>query len=387
MTSVKNPETMPPTAPQISDYSYPAFYRAMVERERLQVAKDEMRWSEKHRDPDRPVEVLMNFGCNVRQTPHLMREAVAVLETLGVDFAAVAGQQFCCGKPYSNVGFKDEAKGVVEASVRRMASYRPERAIQWCSACEMQFHDIVVPEVGIEFQSNGLAAYLIEKLDSLGEAVPWKRDVKVKALVHGHLGEHKVRDAHPGIVMELLARLPGVEVVGYAKTPALELCDNAGPKIATIGTEEYLAAQRELEGYLADSGADTIVTLYHGCTRELGKFASDRLRIRHYISLTAEALGVSKPDRFSEYWQLGDPEKVKEASRPNWESWGMSEDEARALAHKYFVPSYAVNAPDCPCNGACTRTGATWLSAKRIDKAKALPMVDPQPTVEQKDLV
>ena len=44
------------------------------------------------------------------------------------------------------------------------------------------------------------------------------------------------------------------------------------------------------------------------------------------------------------------------------------EEEALALAHKYFVPSYAVNAPDCPCNGACTRTGATWLTAKKIDE-------------------
>jgi Fe-S oxidoreductase len=375
MTTETN-ELMPPTAPTIADYSYPAFYRAMVERERFQVAKDEVRWAERHRTPERPVEVLLNFGCNVRQTPHLMREAVAVLETLDVDFEAVAGQQYCCGKPYSGAGFKDEARGVVEASVRRMASFRPERAIQWCSACEMQFHDVVLPEIGIEFQSDGLAAFLVERIDARKDRVPWRSEVRTRVLVHGHVGEHVVRDAHPPIVMELLARIPGIEVVGYAKTPALQLCDNAGPRIATIGTAEYRSAQRELEGYLEESGADTIVTLYHGCTRELGKFASERLRVRHYISLVADALGVGKPDRFSEYWRLGEPAKVKEAARRNWESWGIGEDEALALAHKYFVPSYAVNAPDCPCNGACTRTGATWLTAKRIDRARDLPMLD-----------
>jgi Fe-S oxidoreductase len=374
--STQTNELMPPTAPTIADYSYPAFYRAMVERERFQVAKDEVRWAERHRTPERPVEVLLNFGCNVRQTPHLMREAVAVLETLGVDFEAVAGQQYCCGKPYSGAGFTDEARGVVEASVRRMASFRPERAIQWCSACEMQFHDVVLPEIGIEFQSDGLATLLVEWIDSHEDRLPWRSEVRARVLVHGHLGEHAVRDAHPPIVMDLLARIPGVEVVGYAKAPALQLCDNAGPRIATIGTAEYRAAQRELEGYLEASGADTIVTLYHGCTRELGKFASERLRIRHYISLLADALGVAKPDRFSEYWRLGEPAKVKEAARRNWESWGIGEDEALALAHKYFVPSYAVDAPDCPCNGACTRTGATWLTAKRIDRAKDLPMLD-----------
>ena len=37
-----------------------------------------MKWTEKHQPPERKIKVLLNFGCNVRQTPHLMREAVAV---------------------------------------------------------------------------------------------------------------------------------------------------------------------------------------------------------------------------------------------------------------------------------------------------------------------
>jgi len=197
-------EVMPPAAPKVADFDYPDFYRAMVEREHLQVARDEAKWTEKHTSPERKIEVLLNFGCNVRQTPHLMREAVAVLEVLGVDFHAVAGQQFCCGKPYSGNGLKDAARGVVETSVRRMASYRPDRAIQWCSACEMQFHDVVIPDVGIEFQSDGLAKYLVEKIDSMEGRVPWRRDVNVRAAIHGHLGEHVVRDAHPPVTIELL---------------------------------------------------------------------------------------------------------------------------------------------------------------------------------------
>ena len=32
---------MPPTAPTIRDFDYPDFYRAMVEREHLQVSKDQ----------------------------------------------------------------------------------------------------------------------------------------------------------------------------------------------------------------------------------------------------------------------------------------------------------------------------------------------------------
>ena len=368
-------EAMPPTAPKLSEFNFPDFYRAAVDREHMQVAKDEVRWTEMHGAPDRDVDVLLNFGCNARQTPHLMREAVAVFETLGIDFAAVAGQQYCCGKPYSVNGLHDAARGVVVASVRRMASYRPRRAIQWCSACEMQFHDLVVPELGIEFHSDGLAAFLTQKLDALGDRVPWRDDVHIRAAVHGHLGQHAVRDAHPSIAMDLLRRIPGVEVVGFAEMPALEICGNGELKSTPVNSEQYRATQRRLERDLAALSADTLVTLYHGCTRELGKFAGGGLRVRHYISVIAAALGVSKPDRFSEYWRLGDGQKVKEASRRNWESWGISEDDALRLAHKYFTPKHAEDQPECPCNGECTRTGPNWETPRRVSRDKELPVI------------
>jgi Fe-S oxidoreductase len=366
MTTESMESDMPLGTPKVTDFTFPDVYRAQADRERMQVAREEMTWSETGTIPDEPVDVLLNFGCNVRQTPHLQREAVAVFDALGVKFAAVAGKRFCCGKPFSGTGLHDVAKDVVSASVERMVRFQPKRTVQWCSACEMQFKDLVQPKIGIPFGSDGIAEFLVERIDELGDKVPWKKEVKARAIVHGHLGEHAVRDAHPPIVMQLLNRIPGVESLGLATTPALDWCDNVGVKMSTMGTEEYLAAQSGIRDHLTETGADVLVTLYHSCTRELVKFAADDLSIRHYISILAEALGVSMPDRFSEYWRLGDARKVMEASRPNWQSWGISEAEALELAHKYFIPSYAVGAPDCPCNGACSRTGAAWLSVSPV---------------------
>lgn len=366
MATESTESEMAPAAPKVTDFTFPDFYQAQADRERMQVAREEMTWSESSTVPDEQVDVLLNFGCNVRQTPHLQREAVAVLQALGVRFAAVAGRRFCCGKPYSGKGLHDVAKDIVAGSVRRMASFQPKRAVQWCSACEMQFKDLVQPEIGIAFGSDGIAEFLVERIDELGDRVPWQKEMKVKAIVHGHLGEHEVRDAHPSIVMRLLDRIPGVQSLGLAATSALDWCDNVGVKMSSIGTGEYLAAQSGIRDHLTETGADVLVTLYHSCTRELAKFAADDLSVRHYISILAEALGVSMPDRFSEYWRLGDARKVMEAARPNWQSWGISEEEALRLAHKYFIPSYADDVPACPCNGACSRTGARWLIPDRV---------------------
>ena len=103
--------------------------------------------------------------------------------------------------------------------------------------------------------------------------------------------------------------------------------------------------------------------MYHSCTRELTKFASDRIcASRHYVSILAEALGVAKPDRFSQYWRMGDPAAGRRGVAAELGVLGLiTEQEALALAHKYFVPSYAARAPECPCNGTCSRTGSDWL--------------------------
>lgn len=354
---------------KLSEITFTDFYRAALEREQMQVSREEATWSEGGGKPEKSVEVLLNFGCNVRQTPHLQREAVAVLDALGVDFAAIAGQRTCCGGLYDGFGFPEMATQVLDTSIARMAAYHPKRTIQWCSACEMQFSDAAASRPAMGFTSEPLAGFLVERIDELGDSVPWKRTVDLTVVVHGHFGEHAVRDRHPKLAVELLNRIPGVTPVGLAETDALDLCDNHGMEIASIGTAEHQEAQARLERYIDESGAEALVTLYHGCTRELGKFASDRLRIKHYISILADALGVGAPDRFSEYWRLADPVKIMEASRPNWSSWGISEGEALRLAHKYFIPSYAEDIPQCPCNGECTATGAAWLAPRERAEA------------------
>jgi hypothetical protein len=54
----------------------------------------------------------------------------------------------------------------------------------------MQFHDVSSRMWASSFQSDGLAKYLVEKIDSMEDRVPWRRDVNVRAAIHGHLGEH-----------------------------------------------------------------------------------------------------------------------------------------------------------------------------------------------------
>ena len=120
------------------------FYDAMRESKSLLVRRDELRWTETFEAPGRPVEALLAFGCAVQHTPHLMMEATAVFDALGIDYAAVTGRQFCCGRPFQKMGGSDEAADMISGkSYERFVQYQPQVAVQWCGACMMQYLDVI----------------------------------------------------------------------------------------------------------------------------------------------------------------------------------------------------------------------------------------------------
>jgi hypothetical protein len=85
-------------------------------------------------------------------------------------------------------------------------------------------------------------------------------------------------------------------------------------------------------------GADELVTLYHSCHREWCELGGTGLLVRNYVSIVAEALGCAHRDYFQEFKKLGTPDAIVALSRPIWESHGLSEERAKELATKYFVP-------------------------------------------------
>lgn len=342
-------------------FDYKEFFSSYTDREKLQVSRHELSWIERYTKPDRPAKVLLNLACGAQGTPHLMLTMVAVCEALGVDFVAVAGRQFCCGRIYQRNGREESGDRMARSAIQRFASWEPETAVQLCGSC----HDEFTYQVARLEEDAGDACFhvtyvndfLLQELERLADDVPWRRATKHRVLLHT-IGEGL---AGPRVlpVLEILDRIPGVEVVGEILPPSLG--DPAvteypgGPSILNdVSPPQYRRIQAELQAQADEVDADAIVTYHHMPQREWSKFASDRLPVVNYLSLLADALGVCVPDRFQMLWRLGDPEKVLDRSRPQWESWGIDEQEARGLVRKYFMPKYAPAVPHCPCEGHCT---------------------------------
>jgi hypothetical protein len=357
-------------------FDFRDFFQSMVDCEQLLVHRDELSWMHTYVQPQRPAKAFLNLSCGTQHTPHLLLDAVSVFQALGVDFVAGAGRQFCCGKVYGVNERPDAGRRMVEASVGRMGSYEPAFAVQWCHSCQIVFDNHVQQEAQStqsepSFTNIQVTPFLEQTLLELGDRVPWKREVPARVLVEGISTLHgtPTHRAAQESAARILAMVPGVEVVGTAKDPSLGApCRSkypGGPSVLSdITTADVAKVKGELAAQAAESGADTISCWAHLCHREWSKFATERVAVRSYMSIVADALGVAHPDRFQECWRLGDTEKVLASTRPFWQSWGLDETKARSIAARFFEPKYEASIPRCACGGDASKCedAATQLS-------------------------
>lgn len=361
------------------------FYTEQQEPEKLQLFKHEIDWLQRYAKPTRNADVALAFGCNIQTVPHLMLAQVAVFKALGIDFVATAGQAYCCGSLLRQTGREDAAARAAYTSINRWASWQPRVNVHQCGSCYLQFAgrlDDMENETGSRpFEIVHLTEYLRDLLVDMGDAVPWKNPPRLRYLLHAEGSEvHESKEAARTAIIEMLACIPGVEYAGLVEDPTVGSPCGNGPRERTLGpkrygtktprqdditSDEYRQAQAEIAAQAEAANADIIITPHHKCHREWSKFGSERVPVMHYTVLLAQALGVTVPDRFQILWRTADPEKILEMTRPQWQSWNLSEPEARQLVTKYFVPEYASAVQECPCEGNCFET---TISPDVIDK-------------------
>lgn len=328
------------------------FYDSMAEASHLLVAPDELLWLDRISVPDRQVEVFFNMSCGTQLVPHLMLDSAAVLQALGINFASGSGAAYCCGNYLGTRGEFDRLHRVNAANAARSVSWGATTAVHLCTQCVNTFgrlskrraFDTGEPEPLRHVQ---LLRFVDERLEELGDEIPWQQSVDAKVLVHGHQDWSYVHDIAKRDVGKIAARIPGVEVVGVLDRVFLDSATGFCDRTAGEGKRPPPRNRAEAEQYrvelarLVESwGADTISPQHQDCLRTWEPFASERVRVRHVMSLLAEALGVGHPDRYLAASRLGDTQAIVDQTRPIWSAWGMPEDRAYETARGMFDPVY-----------------------------------------------
>lgn len=253
---------------------------------------------------------LFWYGCNMTRHGEIIRLSQRLLAAVGVAAAPVGGPGACCGSPKEST--PRIAEGMADRTMDRFAASGAGRVITWCPSCHMNLDDFMGQSKEQEFDSRHLCEALWERREALAPLLT--RPVKTRFLVDRHLGFHAqvpVNDIIPG----LLSMIPGAAHVDHPLRGASYMC------FGLANVPDALADhQRATLDAVRESGADTLVTIFHSCHREMVGLERDHgVRVLNWVHLLAEGMGWDYTDDYKAWRNAEDklaaigPERVAEA--------------------------------------------------------------------------
>ena len=283
---------------------YRNYYREIDVLHGLQSTPEERDWLLTTPKGDvKQSEVVLYLGCNVLRTTHLVRTVIDVFKLLNIDFTAVGGASYCCGIQHFQRGDQASARSVAATTVENFRKFGPQQVVMWCPSCIYFYDDIM--DMREEFTFQHVTEFLVQRLGQLD----LQPQPETTLCLHYHTGRPQ-SDAEAKSAFKLLSALPGVTALdlgtdaryGRHCTPAVR---------EQVGPEEWDRMAQHSVQQAVDAGADTFATLYHGCQRHLcGLEADYPLRVEHYLTLVARALGIEHEDQFKKHVLAGDPDAV-----------------------------------------------------------------------------
>jgi len=238
------------------------------------------------------------FGCNMLRHAEMIRLSIMLLERVGYDVSAVGGPAYCCGTVHDH-----QPRAASNMAARTVARFNDSAqkdgrgvVITWCPSCHMHMSDIMAPGNPTSFDISHISEILADCIDRLAPLLIVS--VKRRVLLHRHVGFATHATVNDRVV-GLLSRIPGLELVEGPAHPG-HMCSALAPVPGALA-----AAARDTWTAAAAAGCDIVCTIFHSCHRELAALdGEDEIRIRNWVHLIAEAMGIAASDAYRD-WRTG----------------------------------------------------------------------------------
>ncbi|WP_375782707.1 heterodisulfide reductase-related iron-sulfur binding cluster [Bradyrhizobium sp. Pha-3] len=274
----------------------------------------------------RPADMVFYLGCNALRTPHLLFNTMAVLDALDADYEVVGGPSSCCGVISTKwEGALSTGERVTNNTISRFEGFSPERVLNWCPTCQLHLGETLEGYRKTSFSLDHVTAYLVSRFDDLKQRIC--RPVARCAVLHIHAGCIDIGRA----VEQLLRLIPEFDLVETVVESGYT-CGGSGcsksPELATIEHGELLDRTRA-------AGADTLVTLYHGCHAIFSSAEKEgAFEVLNFTDLLVEAIGgVPHQDMLKRYRLIDDWDIIVNEAQPYLRSNGIEIDDEWLKRH------------------------------------------------------
>ena len=243
------------------------------------------------------------FGCNMLRHAEMIRLSIMLLERVGYDVSAAGGPAYCCGTAHDH-----QPHGASNMAARTVARFNEAAdkegrgtVVTWCPSCHMHMSDIMAPGNAAAFEIAHITELLADRADRLAPLLHGRGEAARAAasacgVCHACAGQRSRRwtaCAHSG--------LGAGRGTGASRAHVQRAC--RGARSAGQGR----AARRGRPP--SPAGCDTVCTIFHSCHRELAALdGKDGVRVRNWVQLVAEAMGIEASDAYLGWRKGGAPD-------------------------------------------------------------------------------
>ena len=245
----------------------------------------------------RTADLVFYYGCNVLRSPHIIFNVMDVLDALDLEYEVLGGTANCCGVVQFMAGDLKTYERIAPKTYGALSGMGAKTVISWCPTCQLQFgetyHDYARPSFDVGHVAEFLAGYR----DKIAERIV--KPLPKRAVIHEHGGVKGVVES----TRRLMEIIPGLQIVDVPQNREF------GYQCSRVA--QYPEKQNEVHRIIAENakaaGVDLIITIYHGCHRQLcGAEGQYPYEVKNFTDVLAEALGAGRPDLYKAYKIGGD---------------------------------------------------------------------------------
>jgi hypothetical protein len=190
--------------------------------------------------------------------------------------------------------------------------------LNWCPTCQLHLGETLGGYRKTSYDFDHVTDFLAKKIGILKPK--FVRPLKRRAVVHAHVGRSDICNN----VDVLLRAIPEFKIVDTVFESGYTCGGSGCSKAPDLAAKEH----GELLQRMIETGADTLVTLYHGCHQTFIKAEKEgRFKVHNFTDVLVEALGeMPHVDQMKSYRLMDDFQMIVDEAQPFLKANGIEID-------------------------------------------------------------
>ena len=243
-------------------------------------------------------EIVYFVGCVASFFPRSYRVPQAltsILETSGVDFTTLGGQEWCCGYPLLSMGRLEQAKSLIQHNVAQVKELGASRVVFACPSCyhmwKFVYPKVLGKEIGLEVLH---ATELLDELITQGAIELGEMDMRVTYHDPCDLGRKSNVFEAPRRVLQ---SIPGLTFVEMSSSGQISECCGGGgnlesfdPDVVSEVSLRRIDRACEIDAQVVTSACQQCERTLTAAVRKSKKARQARMRVMDVTELVLKAI-------------------------------------------------------------------------------------------------